>query len=124
MWPPQPSPPTSRCLAYQADKASGSSALKNTPPMPCTRRGRSVMDRLLDGDVRGFCRKERGHVRHVPRPREWRQGFEERAAVALADQARVAQHQHAAVGLAADEPADALLQRDHGLRQLFVAEGI
>ena len=41
-----------------------------------------------------------------------------------AGQARIAQHQHAVVGLAADQAPRALFERDHRLRQLFVENGI
>ena len=68
--------------------------------------------------------KKRLHIVDAARARQRRQRIEEDPAVALAEQARIAQHQHAAIALAADQAAGALLERDHRLRQLLVAEGI
>ena len=55
--------------------------------------------------------------------RQRRQRVQEHAAVALLGQARIAQHQHAAVGLGADQPTGALPQRQGTQAQLdFSAE--
>src|ERR1700722_5416678 len=51
------------------------------------------------------------------------QGFEEDAAVALALDAGVEEHEDTAVGERADETAEALLERDDGVGDLVVEEG-
>ncbi len=53
-----------------------------------------------------------------------RQRVEEDAAVALALDAGVEQHEHAAIVEGADEAAEALLQRDDGGGHLVVEEGL
>ena len=72
----------------------------------------------------GLMAEEPLHVRERARARQRRQGVQEQPAVALAEQARIAQHQHAAIFDGADQAAGALLERDHRLRQLLVAERI
>src|SRR5690606_14863235 len=68
--------------------------------------------------------EELADVIHVAGRGEWRQGVEEGFAIRLLGQARIAQDQDAAIALGADQAADALLERDHRLRQLFVAERV
>ena len=53
-----------------------------------------------------------------------REGFEEDAAVALALDAGVEQHEDAAVVERADEAAEALLEGDDGVGDLVVEEGL
>ena len=53
-----------------------------------------------------------------------RQALPDAAAVRLFDKPRVADHQHAAIGLVANQPPGALLQRDHRLRQLVSTNGL
>src|SRR6516162_8636007 len=53
-----------------------------------------------------------------------RQAVEEHLAVTLAGDAVVEQGQHAAVGLAANQAPEALLQGDRSLRNLIVVKGI
>ena len=64
------------------------------------------------------------HRRSRPRAPHRRQARDERAAIALGHESRIAQHDDAEVGLVADQATDALLQRDHGLRHLLVEERI
>ena len=52
------------------------------------------------------------------------EGFEEDAAVALALDARVEEHEDAAVGEGADEAAKALFEGDDGVGDLVVEEGL
>src|SRR5690606_21024035 len=61
---------------------------------------------------RRFCAEEGLHVARVAHQRHRRQAVEEDAAVGLGDQTIVTDHQHAAVGRIADQPADALPQGD------------
>lgn len=68
--------------------------------------------------------QKRLHIGYGVGARKWRQRFHEGASIAFVDQPRVAQHQHATVGFAANESTHALLERDHRLRQLLVAERV
>src|SRR3546814_3219899 len=74
--------------------------------MASTREERRCRGR--DPDLRSL--EKCFHVGHVARLRERRQRVEEQLAVALAQQPRIAQHQHAAVGLGArsEEPTSDL----------------
>jgi hypothetical protein len=53
-----------------------------------------------------------------------RQALPDAAAVGLGYQSRVADHQHALIGFVADQAAGALLDVDHGARQLVFHEGV
>src|SRR5512134_2384445 len=68
--------------------------------------------------------EERLHVGELARPLHGRQAVEELPAIGLLDHPRIAEHQHPAVVLVADQPAGALLERDRRLRQLEVDERI
>src|SRR5512146_2047548 len=72
------------------------------------------------------CRTFEELHRHglVARALHRRQALPDAPAVVLADDARVADHQHAAVVLVADQASRALLQRDDGARQLVFHEGV
>src|SRR5271154_687860 len=69
-------------------------------------------------------REEALHVRDVLGLAVGWQRVEEDAAVALALNARVEQHQHAAIGERADEASEALLEGNDGGGDLVVEEGL
>src|SRR5690348_1755680 len=54
------------------------------------------------------------HVRDRRRHPIWRQALEERLPVPLFPDPRIEQHQHAAIFQRADQPAEALFQRENG----------
>ena len=83
------------------------------------RHGRGLGDGVA-GETRGELERRVEVVDDGHR----RQAREERRAVGARPQARIAEHDEAAVVEVADEPADTLLQREHGLRQLQLVERI
>ena len=54
----------------------------------------------------------------------WRQAGAKHPSVGFVDEPRIADHDHAAIRLAADQAADALLERQRRLGQLVLAEGV
>ena len=63
--------------------------------------------------------RETGGFHH---PRASRQRVQKHAAVGFDEHARVEDHDDAAVGLGADQPAEALLQLDDGFGKLILVE--
>jgi len=68
--------------------------------------------------------QERRDLGQAPRRLHRRQALQDLPAIGFRQQARVAQHQHAAIGLVADQAPGALLELQHRLRQLVFHEGI
>src|SRR5918994_6803120 len=68
--------------------------------------------------------KELRNLGQAPRRLHRRQALQDLPAVGLGNQPRVAQHQHAAVGLVADQAPGALLELQYRLRQLQLRECI
>ena len=66
--------------------------------------------------------EELAHHVDFARALERRQALPDAPAIRFVDETRVADHQHAAIRLRANQPARALLQRDHRLRQLMHGE--